>query len=203
MQLTSITHLSLDGVFQGPGGPTEDTSHGFDRGGWIGQFADEESGAFINEVFQNPAGFLLGRRTYDIWNGYWPRQTDPADLIAAKLNSLPKYVVSSTLKDPEWNNTKVLDGDVMQAIRDLKAQPGGELQVWGSGTLIRALLDQDLMDRVTLIVYPVIVGKGMRLFPENGPDRRLALEDSRTTPSGVTILSYRPTGRPEYARADE
>jgi dihydrofolate reductase len=203
MQLTSITHLSLDGVFQGPGGPTEDTSNGFDRGGWIGQFADQESGAFITEVFQDPAGFLLGRRTYEIWNGYWPRQTDPDDFIASRLNSLPKYVVSSTLKDPEWKNTQVLDGDVMQAVRDLKAQPGGELQVWGSGTLIRALLREDLLDRVTLIVYPVIVGKGMRLFPENGPDQRLALEDSRTTPSGVTILRYRPTGRPEYARADE
>jgi dihydrofolate reductase len=203
MQLTSITHLSVDGVFQGPGGPDEDTSNGFDRGGWSAKFGDEQSGAFITELFDRADVFLLGRRTYDIFSDYWPRQTEPDNLIATKLNALPKYVASSTLKDPEWNNTTVLDGDVMQAVRDLKQQPGNEIHIWGSGTLIRSLIDEGLMDRVTLIVYPVIVGKGMRLFPDQGPDVRLALEDSRTTPSGVTILTYRPNGRPEYGRADE
>lgn len=203
MQLTSIHHLSVDGVFQGPGGPQEDTSGGFDRGGWSAGFGDEQTGAFIDEAFQDPAGFLLGRRTYDIWNGYWPKQTDPDFLIARKLNSLPKYVASSTLKDPEWANTHVLEGDAMQAIRDLRAQPGGELQIWGSGTLVRALLEAGLLDQVKLMIYPVIVGKGMRLFADDGPDVRLELEDSRTTPSGVVIQSYRPAGRPEYGTVGE
>ena len=203
MQLVSITHLSVDGVFQGPGGPEEDTSGGFDRGGWSAHFGDEESGAFITELFQRADAFLLGRRTYDIFSDYWPRQTEPDNLIAGKLNALTKYVASTTLRDPTWNNAHVLEGDVMEAVRELKAQPGNEIHIWGSGTLIRSLLEAGLMDRVTLIVYPVIVGKGMRLFPENGPDLRLTLEESRTTPSGVAIQTYRPNGRPEYGRADE
>ena len=203
MQLTSIHHLSLDGVFQGPGGPQEDTSGGFDRGGWSSGFGDEQTSAFIEGAFQDPAGFLLGRRTYEIWNDYWPKQTDPDFLIATKLNSLPKYVASSTLKDPEWNNTTVLDGDAVEAVRDLKARPGGELQIWGSGILVRALLGEGLLDRVKLMVYPVIVGKGMRLFADNGPDLRLELEESRSTPSGVTIQTFRPAGRPEYGTVGE
>lgn len=203
MQITSIHHLSVDGVFQGPGGPAEDTSGGFDRGGWSANFGDEQTGAFIDEVFQGPAGFLLGRRTYDIWNDYWPKQTDPDFLIANKLNALPKYVASSTLREPEWNNTHVLDGDVMQAVRDLKAQPGGELQIWGSGTLVRALLEAGLLDQVKLMIYPVIVGKGMRLFADNGPDARFELQESRSTPSGVTIQTYRTAGRPEYGTVGE
>jgi dihydrofolate reductase len=201
MQLTSTTFISVDGVYQGPGGPTEDTSDGFDRGGWLVPFFDEQTGAFMTEVFERPDAFLLGRRTYEIFAASWPANTDPNDPVAGKLNSLPKYVVSKTLKDPQWNNTRVLDGDLVESIRDLKAQPGGELQVHGSGALLRFLIENELMDRVNLLVFPVIVGKGRRLFPENGLDTRLALEESRTTPSGVTISIYRPNGRPEYGTA--
>ncbi len=201
MQLTSTTFISVDGVYQGPGGPTEDASDGFDRGGWLVPFFDEQTGAFMTEVFERPDAFLIGRRTYEIFAASWPANTDPNDPVAGKLNYLPKYVASKTLKNPEWNNTRVLDGDVIQAVRDLKAQPGGELQVHGSGALLRNLIENDLMDRVNLLVFPVIVGKGRRLFPGDGLDTRLALEESRTTPSGVTISVYRPNGRPEYGTA--
>ena len=201
MQLTSTTFVSVDGVYQGPGGPTEDTSDGFDRGGWLVPFFDEQTGAFMIEVFERPDAFLIGRRTYEIFAASWPANTDPNDPVAGKLNNLPKYVASKTLRDPEWNNTRVLDGDVVEAVRDLKAQPGGELQVHGSGALLRFLIENELMDRVNLLVFPVIVGKGKRLFPESGLDTRLALEESRTTPSGVTVSVYRPIGRPEYGTA--
>ena len=201
MQLTSTTFVSVDGVYQGPGGPTEDTSDGFDRGGWLVPFFDEQTGAFMIEVFERPDAFLIGRRTYEIFAASWPANTDPNDPVAGKLNNLPKYVASKTLKDPAWNNTRVLDSDVVKAVRDLKAQPGGELQVHGSGALLRFLIENELMDRVNLLVFPVIVGKGKRLFPESGLDTRLALEESRTTPSGVTVSVYRPIGRPEYGTA--
>jgi dihydrofolate reductase len=191
----------VDGVYQGPGGAQEDTSNGFDRGGWLAPFFDEQAGAFMDEVFARPDAFLLGRRTYDIFAAFWPTVTDRDNPVADKLNNLPKYVASTTLKEPAWNNTKVLEGDLAQAVRDLKAQPGGELQVHGSGALVRWLLENELLDRLNLEVFPVIVGKGKRLFAENGLDTRLALEESRTTPSGVTISVYRPNGRPEYAEA--
>jgi dihydrofolate reductase len=199
MLLTSTLFTSVDGVYQGPGGKQEDTSNGFDRGGWLAPFFDEQAGGFMDEVFARPAAFLLGRRTYEIFASYWPKVTDPGDPVASKLNSLPKYVASTTLRDPEWNNTRVLDGYLTQAVRDLKAQPGGELQVHGSGALVRWLIENELLDRLNLEVFPVIVGKGKRLFPDEGLDTRLALEESRTTPSGVRISVYRPDGRPEYA----
>jgi dihydrofolate reductase len=201
MELTATIFLSVDRVYQGPGGPTEDPSDGFDRGGWLVPFFDEGAGAFMVEVFSRPEAFLLGRRTYEIFAASWPANTDPNDPVAGKLNYLPKYVASRTLKDLEWNNSRVLDGDLVQAVRDLKVQPGGELQIHGSGALLRFLIENELVDRVNLLVFPVIVGKGKRLFPEDGLDTRLALEESRTTPSGVTISVYRPNGRPEYGTA--
>jgi dihydrofolate reductase len=201
MELTATTFLSVDGVYQGPGGHDEDTSGGFERGGWLVPHFDDQTGAFMVEVFERPAAFLLGRRTYDIFAASWPANTDPDDPVAGKLNNLPKYVASRTLKDPEWNNTTVLEGDAADAIRDLKARSGGELQVHGSGELLRFLLDNELVDRLNLLVFPVIVGAGKRLFPDRGLDTRLVLEESRTTPSGVTISAYRPAGRAEYGTA--
>jgi len=198
MQLTSTMFLSVDGVYQGPGGPTEDTSGGFDRGGWLVPHFDEATGEFMNSVFQEVDAFLLGRRTYDIFAASWPKATDPDDPVATKLNTLPKYVASTTLKDPKWANTTVLEGDLASAVRDLKKRDGRELQVHGSGRLVQFLLDNDLVDRLNLVVFPVIVGKGRRLFPDSGIATGLALDESRTTPSGVTISVYRPTGRPEF-----
>jgi dihydrofolate reductase len=201
MLLSATMFLSVDGVYQGPGGREEDTSGGFDRGGWLMPHFDEQTGAFMIEVFERPDAFLIGRRTYDIFAAAWPSSTNPDDPVASKLNTLPKYVASRTLKDPSWANTTVLDGDVAQAVRDLKAKPGDELQVHGSGRLLRFLLEHDLVDRLNLLVFPVLVGAGERLFPERGLDTTLVLEASRTTPSGVQISTYRPAGRAEYGEA--
>jgi dihydrofolate reductase len=198
MQLTSTIFLSVDGVYQGPGGPNEDRSGGFDRGGWLAPHFDEETGRFMMEIFEAPDAFLLGRRTYEIFAGYWPSVTDPNDPIANSLNNLPKYVASTTLKDPQWKDTTVLEGDLASAVRELKRREGRELQVHGSGQIVRFLLDHDLLDRLNLLVFPVIVGAGRRLFPENGLATALALDESRTTPSGVTMSVYRPTGRAEF-----
>jgi dihydrofolate reductase len=203
VDLTATMFLSVDGVYQGPGGRDEDRSGGFDRGGWLAPHFDDEAGAFMVETFARTDAFLLGRKTYEIFARYWPRVTDPGDPVASRLNSLPKYVASRTLKDPTWANTTVVDGDLAQAVRDLKAQPGNELQVHGSGQLVRFLLEHDLLDRLNLAVFPVIVGKGKRLFPEDGPDTRLELVASNTTPSGVQILTYRPAGRVTYADVDD
>jgi len=202
MQLTSTLFLSVDGVYQGPGGPSEDTSGGFDRGGWVVPLFDETTGQFMNSVFENVDAFLLGRRTYDIFAASWPKATDPNDPVATKLNTLPKYVASKTLKDPEWANTTVLEGDLATAVRELKQRDGRELQVHGSGQLVRFLLERDLVDRLNLLVFPVIVGAGRRLFPESGTATGLGLDESRTTPSGVTISIYRPIGRPEFGTAE-
>jgi dihydrofolate reductase len=198
MQLTITTFLSVDGVYQGPGGPEEDRSGGFDRGGWVVPHFDEATGQFITEVFGRVDAFLLGRRTYEIFAAYWPTATDASDPVANRLNTRPKYVASTTLKDPTWANTTVLDGDLAAAVRELKAREGGELQVHGSGQVVRYLLDHDLVDRLNLLVFPVIVGAGRRLFPDSGIATGLALEESRTTPSGVSISVYRPTGRPQF-----
>ena len=203
MKLTTITHVSVDGVMQGLGGPDEDRRGGFERGGWaLPLFENDDEGAtFVNQVFQRADAFLFGRRTYEIFAPYWGGTADPGHPIAAALNARPKYVASTTLTDPQWADTSVLSGDVAAAIRDLKAKPAGELQVHGSGNLIRWLLDKQLVDEITLLTYPLVIGQGTRLFPDNGPDAALDLVDSRSTPSGVTIQVYRPTGRPEYAPA--
>jgi dihydrofolate reductase len=197
MKLTATTFLSVDGVYQGPGGPTEDTSDGFDRGGWLVPSFDEVTGDFVDSVFGRVDAFLLGRRTYDIFAAYWPT-ADQDEGVARKLNSLPKYVASTTLRDPSWQNTTVLDGDVAQRVRDLKAQDGQELQVHGSGRLLRYLLGHELVDELNLITFPVIVGAGRRLFADSPLATRLVLDESRSTPSGVTISVYRTAGRPEF-----
>jgi dihydrofolate reductase len=190
--------LSIDGVYQGPGGPDEDRRDGFDRGGWVAASFDEAGGEFISEVFRRADALLLGRRTYDIFAGYWPNHADPSDPVANGLNTLPKHVVSTTLTNPQWSNSSVVKSDVVHAVRELKAREGRELQVHGSGQLARFLLDHDLVDRLNLLVFPVIVGAGRRLFPEHGIATGLALEESRTTPSGVAISVYRTRGRPEF-----
>jgi dihydrofolate reductase len=202
MQLTVTTFLSVDGVYQGPGGPDEDRSGGFDRGGWLVPHFDEATGEFMDSIFQRVDAFLLGRRTYDIFAASWPNATDPEDTVADRLNTLPKYVASTTLKDPEWANTSVLEGDLVSAVRKLKDRDGRELQVHGSGALVRFLLENDLVDRLNLLVFPVIVGTGRRLFPDSGIATGLALDESRTTGSGVTISVYRPTGRPEFGEVE-
>jgi dihydrofolate reductase len=202
MQLTVTTFVSVDGVYQGPGGPDEDRRDGFDRGGWLVPHFDEATGQFMDEVFQEVDAFLLGRRTYEIFAASWPNATDPNDRVANSLNTLPKYVASTTLEDPQWANSTVLKGDLASAVQELKERDGRELQVHGSGKLVQFLLANDLVDRLNLLVFPVIVGAGRRLFPDSGIATGLALEESRTTPSGVAISVYRPGGRPEFGTVE-
>jgi dihydrofolate reductase len=202
MKLTTITHVSVDGVMQGLGGADEDRSGGFGRGGWALPLFGDEAAKFLDEVFQRADAFLFGRRTYEIFAGSWGTGSWGANqgnnAISVALNTMPKYVASTTLTDPQWADTTVLSGDVAAAIGELKAKPGGELQVHGSGNLVRWLLDNQLVDELTLLTYPVVIGQGTRLFPDTGPDAALDLVDSRATPSGVTIQVYRPAGRPQY-----
>jgi dihydrofolate reductase len=202
MKLTSTMFVSVDGVAQGPGGPEEDRRGGFERGGWLVPHFEDELGEFMMSVFRRADAFLLGRKTYEIFAGSWGKMADPGDdPIAGGLNRLPKHVVSTTLKDPEWTPTTVISDDPAAAVRALKAQPGGELQVHGSPTLVRWLIENDLLDELNLIVFPVIVGDGQRLFPAKGPDTKLRLAESKTTPTGVTIQVYGTAGRPEYGTA--
>jgi dihydrofolate reductase len=187
---------------QGLGGPDEDRRGGFERGGWITPYADEEGMGFVNEVYGRADAFLLGKRTYEIFAASWGTWDDPGDSpVWTALNTRPKYVASTAPFDPEWENTTVLAGDVAAAVEELKAKPGGELQVHGSGALIRSLLADELVDEMNLLIVPVVVGQGTRLFPDAGPDAALELLGSRTTASGVTIQVYRPSGRPEYGTA--
>jgi len=201
MKLTTVTMVTLDGVLQGLGGAQEDTRGGFERGGWLQHASDDESRAALTEIYARADAFLFGRWTYDVFAAYWGTIQDPDNPFAGPLNRRPKYVASTTLTDPAWPNTTVLSGDLAAGVRELKAKPGGELQVHGSGALVRWLLANDLVDEIILLICPVIVGQGTRLFPENGPDTALDLLDSRTTAHGVTIQTYRPTGRPHYAHA--
>jgi dihydrofolate reductase len=200
MKLTTTTQVSVDGVMQGPGGPEEDGRGVFERGGWA--HFDEEAGTLMDEIFLRADAFLFGRRTYEIFAGSWGTWDDPGDSpIWTALNIKPKYVASSTLTAPRWTNTTVLSSELAAAVRELKAKPGRELQVQGSGVLLRWLLDNDLVDELTLFTFPVVIGQGARLFPENGQDLALELVDSRATRAGVTIQVYRPTGRPLYSTA--
>jgi dihydrofolate reductase len=199
VKLTTTTHVSVDGVMQGLGGQDEDRRGGFERGGWALPLFDSEAEAFTSQVYQRADAFLFGRRTYEIFAGYWGVMTDPDNPIAGPLNHQPKYVASTTLTDPQWAGTTVLSGDLAAAVGELKAKPGGELQVHGSGALVRWLLDNHLVDEIILLTYPVVVGQGTRLFPATGPDTALELVESRATPGGVIIQVYRPTGRPHYA----
>ena len=204
MKLTTVTNVSLDGVMQGLGGPDEDRRGGFVRGGWaLPLFNDDnEATTFLGQVYERADAFLFGRKTYEIFAGSWGSWPDPGDNpIWTALNTKPKYVVTTTLTDPRWADTSVLSGDVAAAVGDLKARSTGELQVHGSGALVRWLLANDLVDEITLLTYPVVVGQGTRLFPDAGPDAALELVDSRATSTGITIQVYRPAGRPRYAAA--
>jgi dihydrofolate reductase len=202
MRLTTTTFLTLDGVYQGPGGPTEDESGGFTRGGWLVPFFDETLGGFMNSVFDEVDGFVLGRRTYDIFAASWPNFPDKDDPIASRLNNLPKYVASRTLTDPGWTNSTVLGGDVVTEVAKLKEQPGRELQVHGSGQLTQVLLDAGLVDVMRLIVFPVVVGDGRRLFAEGRTPSSFQLTDLRSTPAGVTIQTLAYAGEPTYGTVD-
>ncbi|MEU6929640.1 dihydrofolate reductase family protein [Streptomyces sp. NPDC046374] len=199
MATLSLTQfLSLDGVHQAPGGPEEDPSDDFDLGGWSVPYGDEDFGRFITEVFERPTAFLLGRRTYDIFAGYWPKRTDPDDPVASKLNGLPKYVASRTLTRADWSGTTLLSGDVAQEVAALKERLDGEIQMHGSAGLAKTLMEHDLIDTLHLAVFPVVLGKGLRFFADGATPTAFRLTAARTTAAGVAIQTYEQAGRPTY-----
>lgn len=199
MKLTLTEFVSLDGVSQGPGSPEEDTSGGFTRGGWFVPHMDQDFISQAAEWLSLADALLLGRRTYDAFARDWPQITDPDDPFTKRMNSLPKYVASTTLTTGSWNPTTILAGDTAAAIAELKAQPGREIQVHGSARLAQSLFAAGLIDELRLVVAPVIVGSGRRLFPDGSAPTGLRLISSRTTPGGLALHSFQVTGSPDYA----
>lgn len=197
-KLIATTFLSLDGVYQGPGGTDEDPSGGFDRGGWVTPFYEDGMAGLAEEWIARAGAFLLGRRTHDIFAAHWPKVTDPADPLASRLNGLPKHVVSRTLTESPWSGTSIVDGDVVEAVRDLKSKPGDEIQVHGSGALLQTLIAHGLVDEYRLWLFPVVLGKGRRLFPDGVLPRKFEHVERRHTAAGVTVLVLRPAGSPEF-----
>jgi dihydrofolate reductase len=184
--------LSIDGVMQGPGSPEEDTDGGFAHGGWQIPYFDEGVLARAQEGMAEVDAYLFGRRTYEIMAAHWPTVTDPQDPFAGQLNRTRKYVASRTLKSVEWQNSELLTGDVAEAVARLKERPGGTISVLGSGELVQSLIAHDLVDEFGLIVSPIVLGSGKRLFRDAAQAQRYELIRSTTTPKGNVLVSYRP-----------
>jgi dihydrofolate reductase len=185
--------MSLDGVVQAPGLPDEDTSGGFAHGGWHVDYFDDLSQRWVLESVTGAGGFLLGRRTYEILAGYWPDAPEEEQAVAEPLNSRPKYVASRTLSEPlEWQNSSLLEGDLTEAVNTLKRDEGADLHVIGSTELVRTLFEHDLIDELRLMIDPIIVGGGKRIFLDDGLLRRLRLVDSELTSTGAILATYAP-----------
>ena len=197
-RLTLTTFLTLDGVMQAPGGPDEDRSGNFKHGGWLVPYADADMGRIIDDTFAAVDAFLLGRKTYEIFAAHWPRVTDPSDPVATALNRLPKYVVSRTLDRAEWHNSTVIRGDIPKQVAELKRRHEREILVQGSSELIQTLLANDLVDEYRLLLFPVVLGSGKRLFGSGAVPAALRLVDTRATSTGVVVNTYRPSGKPAY-----
>jgi dihydrofolate reductase len=184
--------LTLDGVMQGPGSAEEDPSGGFDKGGWQLGYADGTSGRYVLDGLGAAGGYLLGRRTYDIFAAYWPNQ-GADNPVAGTMNSKPKFIVSRTLSEPlSWQNSKLIDGDVVGRLRQLKSEVDGDIMVIGSGDLAQTLMANNLVDEYRLMVYPVVLGQGKRLFRDADAVKRLRLTQSQATSAGVLLLKYEP-----------
>jgi dihydrofolate reductase len=183
--------MTLDGVVQAPGTADEDTSGGFKHGGWHMPYFDDLSRNWVVEGYTDAGGFLLGRRTYELLASYWPHASEEEQVIAEPLNSLPKYVASTTLKDPlEWEHSTVLQGDVAEAVSTLKKEDGGDLHVIGSPAFVQTLTEHDLIDEFRVMIYPLVVGGGKRLFRDGGAFRPLRLVESQVTTTGAIIATY-------------
>jgi dihydrofolate reductase len=189
------TFLTVDGVMQAPGAPDEDRTGGFEHGGWQVPLIDDIAGTIISEGLAGSGGLLLGRRTYEIFAAYWPNAPED-DPIAATMNGLPKHVASTTLQEPlGWQNSTLLQGDVEDAVAELREEPGNDLLVIGSSVLAQTLMARDLVDEYQLMIHPIILRSGRRLFHESGPRTDLQLVNVTPTGSGVLIVRYRPAGR--------
>ena len=185
--------MTLDGVAQAPGAPDEDTDGGFQYGGWHLQYFDEESQGWVLQVLTGAGGYLLGRRTYEIFAAYWPTAPEEEQVIAEPLNTRPKYVASRTLSEPlEWQNSTVLQGDVAEAVTALKGEDGGDLLVIGSTELVRTLIENDLVDEFQLMIDPLLLGGGKRIFRDDGERRPLRLVDGKVTSTGAYLATYAP-----------
>jgi dihydrofolate reductase len=194
--------LTLDGVMQAPGGPDEDEEGGFTHGGWQGPFTDEVLGRLIVDGMADADGFLLGRKTYDIFANYWPKITDPDNPIATCLNSQPKYVMSRSLEQLSWNNSSLIQGDVVEELRKLRAQPGRTVQTWGSTDALQTLLRNELVDEFRMIIFPVVLGSGKRLFSGGTVPMALKQVQSVTSSKGATYHRFERNGKPQYGRID-
>jgi dihydrofolate reductase len=185
--------MTLDGVMQAPGGAEEDTSGGFKHGGWQMPYADDVFAKSVIEGMTEAGGFLLGRRTYEIFAAYWPNAPEEEQSVAVPLNDLPKYVASATLTEPlEWQNSTLLKGDVADAVAALKRESGKDIHVIGSGELVQTLMQHGLVDEYRLMIHPIVLGDGMRLFRDGGKRKPLRLVDSQITTTGVVIATYEP-----------
>ena len=185
--------MSLDGVVQAPGGEEEDTTGGFAHGGWHMRFMEDETAMKrVLEGIVEADGFLLGRRTYEIFAAYWPNASEDEQVIAEPLNTKPKYVASRTLTEPEWQNSSVLQGEVADAVTALKQEDGGDLHVIGSPELVQTLIQHGLVDELRLMIDPVVLGGGKRIWRDDGMLRPLRLVESETTPSGAIFATYAP-----------
>ena len=194
MRLSVHEFVTLDGVMQGPGGPDEDRSNGFEHGGWLVPYADEDFGRIVDGWFRDAEAILLGRSTYQMMQPYWSQVTDPDDRVSAVLNTFPKYVASTTLTEETatWANSTVLPDPVLDRVRELKNRPGGELQVHGSWQLVRALHDAGLVDVYRLLVFPVVLGEGKRLFEPGAAPSGFQTSSSELTAAGVVSLVLEP-----------
>lgn len=181
--------LSLDGVMQAPGSPTEDPEGGFEHGGWALPFMDEIFGEVASEGMARTDAHLFGRKTYDIMAAYWPTASR-GEPFTDHLNSVKKYVASRTLERADWNNTEILEGDVVEQVRKIRELPGRDITVLGSGELVQTLIGNDLVDLYSLTIFPIVLGRGKRLFREEAQTKRLKLLDSKTTSTGGVILTY-------------